>query len=240
MPKVKTSMTIGTFSTLVQALCSIYGGRAEALSDGKLGAFFADAGKKVDALIGASNGSRSLSNIEEADGKRDAVVRNFFTVLEAALVSPFEEEAAAALALKGVFDRYGRKIAADKNREESAKIESLLNDLEKADNAASLKKIHGGAEYAALLRSAEDGFKAASAEYTKAIVAASGEKSAYAQKRELMELLNSSVLPYVSAQAVVNPELYAPLLQEMETEIARANASVKSAKASKSAEPAQE
>ena len=223
MPKVNYNMPIGTFSTLCQALFALYEPRKAALNDSKLDSFFITVKEGAEEIIAASNSAPLLSKLDEADSKRDTIVRNFFTIVEAATLSPFEDEAAAAKAVLGVFERYGRQIVAEKYREESAKIESLLKDLEGAD----ISKIHGAKEYEALLRTAENEFKAANTLYTEGKIAASGAKSAGAKKKELLDFVNSTLLSYLKAICVVEGEKYAAFAKAVDEEIARANASIK-------------
>ena len=103
------------------------------------------------------------------------------------------------------------------------KGESLLKDLEGAD----LSKIHGAAEYAALLRSAEDEFKAANTLYTESKTAASSEKSASAKKKVLLDFVNNTLLKYLKAMCVVDGEKYGDFAKAVDEEIARSNESIK-------------
>ena len=223
MAKVNYNTPIGTFATLCQALFALYEPRKAALNDSKLDSFFDSVKAGAEEIIATSNSAPLLSKLDEADTKRDTVVRNFFTIMEAACLLPFSEEAEAAKALLPVFERYGRQIVAEKYREESAKIESLLKDLEGAD----LSKIHGAAEYAALLRTAEDEFKAANTLYTESKTAASSDKSAGAKKKVLLDFVNNTLLKYLKAMCVVDGEKYGDFAKAVDEEIARSNESIK-------------
>ena len=226
MAKVNYNTPIGTFATLCQALFALYEPRKAALNDSKLDSFFDSVKAGAEEIIATSNSAPLLSKLDEADTKRDTVVRNFFTIMEAACLLPFSEEAEAAKALLPVFERYGRQIVAEKYREESAKIESLLKDLEGAD----LSKIHGAAEYAALLRTAEDEFKAANTLYTESKTAASSDKSASAKKKVLLDFVNNTLLKYLKAMCVVDGEKYGDFAKAVDEEIARSNESIKALK----------
>ena len=109
MAKVNYNTPIGTFATLCQALFALYEPRKAALNDSKLDSFFDSVKAGAEEIIATSNSAPLLSKLDEADTKRDTVVRNFFTIMEAACLLPFSEEAEAAKALLPVFERYGRQ-----------------------------------------------------------------------------------------------------------------------------------
>ena len=143
-----------------------------------------------------------VSTVDEADGRRDAVTRDLFTLAGGYTASPFAEVRAAAVGVCAVLDKYGRGMTGKNYADQTALTESLLEDLGAEKIAAQIKSLSGVAELVASLREAQDGFAAAHDGYIKA-KAGKGE-SASSLKKPIVSLINDGIVPYLNIVAVMD------------------------------------
>ena len=143
-----------------------------------------------------------VSTLDEADGRRDAVTRDLFTLAGGYTASPFAEVRAAAVGVCAVLDKYGRGMTGKNYADQTALTESLLEDLGAEKIAAQIKSLSGVAELVASLREAQDGFAAAHDGYIKA-KAGKGE-SASSLKKPIVSLINDGIVPYLNIVAVMD------------------------------------
>ena len=143
-----------------------------------------------------------VSTLDEADGKRDAVTRDLFTLAGGYTASPFAEVRAAAQDVCAVLDKYGRGMTAKNYADQTALTESLLEDLGAEKVTAQIKALSGVAELVAQLREAQDGFAAAHDGYIKA-KAGKGE-SASSLKKPIVALINDNIVPYLNIVAAMD------------------------------------
>lgn len=143
-----------------------------------------------------------VSTLDEADGKRDAVTRDLFTLAGGYTASPFAEVKAAAQVVCAVLDKYGRSMTGKGYAEQTALTESLLEDLAASSVSEGVKALSGVAELVAQLREAQDGFAAAHDGYVKA-KAGKGE-SATSLKKPIVSLINDNIVPYLNIVAAMD------------------------------------
>lgn len=225
--KVKQNIRITEADTVSDALVRIY--KEAATKDGavaKDAALAAIMGEvetlstKITTAIKADKISRSL---EDADSKRDEVIRSLGTLLSGYGAIPVAAKKAAAERLLAVYDKYGKSIANESYARESSLIESMLEDFAAESLADAIKPLDGVGELVASLRAAQDEFNAANDSATASLTA-KGE-SAYALKKPLLDAINERLVPYLTAMASVNAE-HADFGAKADVEIAKANASV--------------
>ena len=234
MTSVIIHLSVAEYATLTQLFCKIYDNYKELLANAELDAHFEKAGGIATDLVIAIKRVSESAGLDKANDKRNLTLRNMFTIIEAARVSLIEEEAAAAVDVLAVMNRYGRKIMQEKQLEESAHIDSLLNDFATDEMKAKLAKIHCGAEYVAALSEDEAAYKVAQVASNRVKLQSKTEKSATAIKKELREFLNGTLLPYITALYTLEKDKYAKFYGEIEKEVKNANDSArKSLKSSK-------
>ena len=142
-----------------------------------------------------------FSNLDEADGRRDAVTRDLFTLAGGYTASPFAEVKSAAVGVCAVLDKYGRGMTGKNYADQTALTESLLEDLGAEKVAVQIKSLSGVAELVASLREAQDAFAAAHDGYIKA-KAGKGE-SASSLKKPIVSLINDGIVPYLNIVAAM-------------------------------------
>ncbi len=142
-----------------------------------------------------------VSTLDEADGRRDAVTRDLFTLAGGYTASPFAEVKSAAGDVCAVLEKYGRGMTSKNYADQTALTESLLEDLGAEKVAAQIKSLSGVAELVASLREAQDAFAAAHDGYIKA-KAGKGE-SASSLKKPIVSLVNDDIVPYLNIVAAM-------------------------------------
>ncbi|MCH5291593.1 MAG: hypothetical protein J1D88_07575 [Treponema sp.] len=163
-----------------------------------------------------------LSNLDEADSKRDGVTRDLFTLAGGYTASPFAEVKSAADVVCAVLEKYGRGMTSKGYAEQTALTESLLEDLGAEKIGANIKALSGVAELVASLRVAQDEFATSHDGYIKA-KAGKGE-SASSLKKPLISLINDSIVPYLNIVAAMDG--YAPFISAIAANIKSANDTV--------------
>ena len=191
--------------------------------DSNLAAIVAEVEKLSAEITTAIKADKVSTSLEDADSKRDELVRQLGTLLAGygAIPIPFRQEAAKKLS--AVYDKYGKAIANEPYARESSLIESMLEDFSNTALAEAVKTLDGVADLLASLRTAKDDFNAASDSATAALTA-KGE-SAYALKKPLLAAINEKLVPYVSAMSAIQSD-YADFSAKADIEINKANASV--------------
>ena len=235
---VLARLTVEQVASLLSSLSSLAEKRAISKEDD----FFS---KKCTSLSDfsfrmtkASNKNRAISKLDAFDAARDDVLVRLGTVLEGHAAMPFEENVEAAKTLLSLYAKYGKSAAKEAYATESAKIKSLLLDLDSQGAQAAAKVLLGVSELIAALKKAQADFDEENTRVTKEITAVSQEENAYTLKKPAISLVNDEILPYLSMMAKVKGGEYAQLLKEMETEIKRANAAVSRAKVTEKTEEA--
>ena len=177
----------------------------------------------------AINRDKVSTSLEDADAKRDELIRQLGTLLAGYGAIPLADKKAAAEKLSAVYDKYGKAIVNEPYARESSLIESMLEDFAADTLADAIKALDGVGDLISALRTAQDEFNAANDSATAALTA-KGE-SAYALNKPLLAAINEKLVPYVTAMSAIQPE-YADFAAKADVEISKANASVgKKAKA---------
>ena len=224
---VVSNISVGEFATMTQIICNIWRNYREKIENAELDGYFEQTNKEAADIIIAINRMSAESGVEAANAARNVTVRNLFTMLDGACVSLFAEEAEAAKKMLEVANHYGRKMTTEKQLQESAHIESLLNDYASAEMKSAVAKVHGGAEYVARLAEEEKIYKAAKVEQNRINSLAKVEKSATKIKNELREFLNGTIFPHLSARYTLEREKYAEVYIEIEKVVKTTNASAR-------------
>jgi len=160
------------------------------------------------------------SGLDEADAARDDVLKKIDATLNGLAAIPVAEISEAAAKILPVWKKYGMAIVGEAYEKESSLIESFYSDVVKME--AEIKALPGFQTLLDDLRAKEDDFKAKTNAFLKN--KAEGAKSATEIKKELVNFINSCLLPYTEAMLFINPELYQSFAAELEVRITRTNA----------------
>ena len=225
MNKVKSTIRITEVDGLSDSVIRIFGADSKAQEDTFLKGQIAELTVLSDAITEAILKDKAVSNLDEADSKRDEAIKNLGALLSGYAVFPLEEKKAAALSLKAVYDKYAKSgILSASYVSESSMIESLLKDLSSAEAAADIEKLDGVAEIIAAIRAAQDNFTAANDAFVKAEGSKGASASSY--KKPILAVINDKIVPYLNTMAIVGNTAVADFAKGVETEISRVNESV--------------
>ena len=225
MNKLNAKARITEVDGLSDSVIRIFGADSKAQEDAFLKSQIAQLTVLSDAITEAILKDKAVSNLDEADSKRDEAVRNLGALLSGYEVFPLEEKKAAALGLKAVYDKYAKSgILSASYVSESSMIESLLKDLASAEAAANIEKLDGVAELVEAIRAAQDDFTAANDAFVKAEGSKGASASSY--KKPILAVINDKIVPYLNTMAIVGNAAVADFAKGVETEITRVNETV--------------
>lgn len=237
MKKVNPNVRITVADTISDTLIRIYKEACAASPDGALSkdTALSEMAAEIETLSAdlttAIKATKISTSLEDADAKRDELVRQLGTLLSGYAVIPVAEKKAAAVSLLSVYDKYGKAIVNEAYARESSLIESLLEDFAEESLSSAVSALDGVSDTLTSLRTAQDEFNAANDSATAAL-SEKGE-SAYAIKKTVLASINEKLVPYITAMSALNSE-YASYSAKADIEIAKANASASKKKSSES------
>ena len=225
MNKLTARARITEVDGFSDSIIRIFGADTKAQEDTFLKGQIAELTTLSDAITEAILKDKAVSNLDEADSKRDEAIKNLGALLSGYAVFPLEEKKSAALGLKAIYDKYAKSgILSASYVSESSMIESLLKDLSSAEAMASIEKLDGIAEMVAAIRSAQDDFTAANDAFVKAEGSKGASASSY--KKPILSVINDKIVPYLNTMSIVGNTAVADFAKGVETEISRVNESV--------------
>ena len=225
MNKVKSTARITEVDGLSDSVIRIFNADTKAQEDTFLKGQIAELTVLSDAITQAILQDKALSNLDEADLKRDEAIRNFGSLLSGYTCFPLEEKKAAAVSLKAIFDRYSKSGILKANYiSESSMIESMLSDLSASEAKAAIEKLDGIADMISLIRTAQDDFTAANDAFVKAESGKGAPASSY--KKPILEVINDKIVNYLNTMAIVGNTALSDFSKNVETEIDRVNETV--------------
>ncbi|MBQ9242948.1 MAG: hypothetical protein IJ165_06950 [Proteobacteria bacterium] len=232
MKKVSCNSRVTEIDTLISTILRQYEANAALAKDAFLKEMMAELAPLSRQLTEAIKRDRVSSGLADADGVRDAVIVDLGTLLEGYTAIPFEDQKAAAIEVKAVFDKYGKRIANESFARESSLIESLLIDLNAPVLSGAIKQLPGVPELISSLRRAQDDFNAANDLQTE--LAAEKTTSATSLRKEIIARFNERCIPYLNVMALSADEAYGAFIKQVEIEINRVNDTVSRRKVTKS------
>ena len=231
MKKIRTTVRITELDTISDIIIRVYKVDSGIAGDDYLKSTMAEIESLSERITIAIKADKIASTLDEADVKRDEIIRSLGTLLNGYAVIPIAEKKAAAEKLLAVFDKY-KGITAESYANESSFIESMLKDYAASELADSIKALDGVGSYISDLRTAQDEFNKANDEFTASNV--NKNESASALKKPLLSAINDKLVAYLTAMNLVNAAVYGDFVSKAEAEIEKMNNSV--AKRGKTAE----
>ncbi|MBO4729609.1 MAG: hypothetical protein J5631_14415 [Spirochaetaceae bacterium] len=223
MKKIRTTVRITELDTLSDVLLRLYKADSGIASDDYLKSTMAEIESLSERITIAIRSDRASSTLDEADIKRDDIIRSLGALLNGYAAIPIADKKAAAEKLLDVFNKY-KGITGESYANESSLIESMVKDYEASELADSIKALDGVSLCLANLRSAQDEFNKANDEFTAANV--NKGESASSLKKPLLAAINDKLVAYLTAMNLVNKALYGDFVSKAEAEIEKMNNSV--------------
>ena len=223
MKKIRTTVRVTELDTISDIIIRLYKADSGIAGDDYLKSTMAEIESLSERITIAIKADKIASTLDEADVKRDEIIRSLGTLLNGYAVIPIAEKKAAAEKLLAVFNKY-KGITAESYANESSFIESMLKDYEASELADSIKALDGVGSYISDLRTAQDEFNKANDEFTASNV--NKNESASALKKPLLSAINDKLVAYLTAMNLVNAAVYGDFVSKAESEIEKMNASV--------------
>lgn len=223
MKKIRTTVRVTELDTISDIIIRLYKADSGIAGDDYLKSTMAEIESLSERITIAIKADKIASTLDEADVKRDEIIRSLGTLLNGYAVIPIAEKKAAAEKLLAVFDKY-KGITAESYANESSFIESMLKDYAASELADSIKALDGVGSYISDLRTAQDEFNKANDEFTASNV--SKNESASALKKPLLSAINDKLVAYLTAMNLVNASVYGDFVSKAESEIEKMNNSV--------------
>lgn len=223
MKKIRTTVRVTELDTISDVLLRLYKADSSIASDDYLKSTMAEIESLSERITIAIKADKIASTLDEADVKRDEIIRSLGTLLNGYSVIPIAEKKAAAEKLLAVFDKY-KGITAESYANESSFIESMLKDYAASELADSIKALDGVGSYISDLRTAQDEFNKANDEFTASNV--NKNECASALKKPLLSVINDKLVAYLTAMNLVNAAVYGDFVSKAESEIEKMNNSV--------------
>ena len=223
MKKIRSAIRVTELDTISDIIVRLYKADSGIAGDEYLKASMAEIESLSERITIAIKADKIASTLDEADVKRDEIIRSLGTLLNGYAVIPIADKKAAAEKLLAVFNKY-KGITAESYANESSFIESMLKDYEASELADSIKALDGVGSYISDLRTAQDEFNKANDEFTASNV--NKNESASALKKPLLSAINDKLVPYLTAMNLANKAVYGDFIAKAEAEITKMNNSV--------------
>lgn len=196
-------------------------------SDTYLAGLFSYLTDKSDALGTAINRSKAQSNLDDKDVVRDERVQALKYLLLGAIYNPKAETSASATKLYAIFEKYGLKMTKESYLIESSLIESMLEDYAALELQTDIAAVLGCAELIASLQTAQNNFRTADTIWDEEKTKEGITESASHIKKEVLTIVNDTIVVYLRAMSQVNKELYAEFARAVADVISEVNQAVK-------------
>lgn len=201
-------------------LISVYKQDSKLAQDAYLRGIMAQIEEFSERITVALDADKVRSQVEEADSRRDEVLRLLETVLKGQAALPIADKKAAAEQVLTVFNKY-KGIINKVYDEESAHIESLLKDMEKPEMVAVIAQLDGVKQYLSDLRAAQDEFNRVQQEALAR--RANKEESASSLRKPLLSAINDDLVTHLSAMVKIDEALYGDFVAKVEAKFGEVN-----------------
>lgn len=224
VPKVQNNIQIAELGTLSQAIGVRYDENAAKIGEDKiLDSLMANEKKESNALISSMNRTKSASSLVEKDSARDEALSALIDMAKAYTLLGTASQKQTAVKVCALLDKY-KGIAHLNNATESAKIASLLEDLDKEGNKEAVEALPNLAEAVAAVRAAE-------ADFLAGVKAQEDEKlglgdNASAVKKRLIALLNDKLIAYLNIASELFAENYGAFAEQVSLAVNKSNSVV--------------
>lgn len=201
-------------------LISVYKQDSKLAQDAYLRGIMAQIEEFSERITVALDADKVRSQVEEADSRRDEILRLLETVLKGQAALPIADKKAAAEQVLTVFNKY-KGIINKVYDEESAHIESLLKDMEKPEMVAVIAQLDGVKQYLSDLRAAQDEFNRVQQEALAR--RANKEESASSLRKPLLSAINDDLVTHLSAMVKIDEALYGDFVAKVEAKFGEVN-----------------
>ena len=201
MKKLSAMARITEAGDTAHRLVSLYKSTPALKDEAFLKPLFVEMEEKTNALTEAVKRDAVISQLENADAKRDGAIRVLDRLLKGYKTIPLDT-------LK-------------------AYVASLLKDLSASDLVEAVAGLPGVAEAIANIRTAQEEFTKIRANYDKELAQKGSKETATSLRKPLLELINNKLLTYLAAMKIANPTKYKVFSEDVAVIITSVNEAIK-------------
>lgn len=237
MKKLLTTARITEAGDTAHRLVSLYKSTPALKDEAFLKPLFVEMEEKTNALTEAVKRDAVISQLENADAKRDGAIRVLDRLLKGYKTIPLDTLKAYGVQLSAVFKKYGMKMTVENYSSQSNLVDSLLKDLSDSNKAAAIAALPGIAEAIDNIKTAQEEFVKIRANYDKGLAQKGSKETATSLRKPLLELINNKLLTYLSAMKIANPTKYKVFSEDVAVIITSVNEAIKARKKNKEKTP---
>mgnify|MGYP000453777766 FL=1 len=237
MKKLLSQIRITEVGDTAHRLVSLYKSTATLKDEAFLKPLFVEMEEKANTLTEAVKRDAVISQLENADAKRDGTIRVLDRLLKGYKTIPVDTLKAYGVQLSAVFKKYGMKMTVENYSSQSNLIDSLLQDLSDSDKAAAIAALPGIAEAIDNIKTAQEEFTKIRANYDKELAQKGSKETATSLRKPLLELINNKLLTYLAAMKIANPTKYKVFSEDVAVIITSVNETIKARKKNKEKTP---
>ena len=205
--KIKTTSRNGDISALLTLILKAFA-KNDWSADIYLTPMIGKISANNTALIEALKRLKVYSQMAEKDLVRDMAIRALFKLVEGYIYIPIAEMKEAALVVNNILEQYGLSIQHEDYAEESADIESLLNDLAKTEVLLAIANLQGVPETITTVDIAQKDFENLALQQAESESVKKDLASASQLKKGSITEINDNLLGYLNTMTKVNPSTY--------------------------------
>lgn len=227
MKNLHFNARITEMGDVANRLVALYKKASDLQSDVFLKTTFTEVEKLGKAITDAIKKDTAVSNLEDADAKRDEAIRVLDKLLKGYEHIPVQDLKTHGEKLSAIFKKYGVKITDENYSSQSNLIDSLLTDFSASGVQASITALSGVTEAIANIRKSQTEFNTLRAEYEKALAQKGSEASASSLRKPLLEMINKKLVPYLVAMNIADADKFKTFVAEASQIIESVNEVVK-------------
>lgn len=151
------------------------------------------------------------SDLKEKDTERDQSIKALFYLVQGASYHSSTTVQEATGTILPIINKYGLDVTRGSYAIETARIDSLLEDVNSEEVQASVTEISGCSDAISTLQTKQNQFKTAYYEWEQAKAKQLSETNASDVKTEVLHIINNEIVVYLRAMIQVNEEKYAQI-----------------------------
>lgn len=181
-------------------------------------------------LITAINQDKAKSDLNTFDDNRDSIYSSILRLTEGYTHHPDAQISQTATQVLEIMNKYGYELTKANYSAQSALTESFLKDVLQPETVIKTELLPGVKNLIQKLKNEQKQFKQAENTWEQNQKENQNAISASAVKKELIRIINSTLINYLIGMGGVQPEVYNDLIESMALKIDRINGVIKQRK----------
>ena len=178
-------------------------------------------------LIEAIKQDKAKSDLETFDDNRDGIYSSALHLTEGYKHHPDPQISETATEVMAIMDKYGYELTKANYSAQSALTESFLKDVQQPATVIKIEILPGLKNLIQKLNNEQKKFKGAEKVWEQNQKENQNAISASAVKKELLRIINNTLINYLRGMQGVQPEIYNDLTESLALKIEKANGIIK-------------